>query len=204
MVLLRSFLFTLLLFISAEVFSQKINVQVYMLHPKAKPGSDTIYHDMVRPLIWSDFQGKPAHGHSAGAVVSSGIAFNSSSNYDGRTLELKVYVYTYFSKKNSWKKADVNSAYHLLHEQRHFDITRIGAEKLVDEIRKASFTIANYNTKLNQIFNKVYTENNIMQNQYDRETRHSINVEKQHEWNDKIAIALSAINNNVTVKNKEE
>ncbi|HEY5407826.1 MAG TPA: hypothetical protein VIJ92_12095, partial [Ginsengibacter sp.] len=109
-------------------------------------------------------------------------------------------VYTFFTKSDSWRKPQINSDYHLLHEQHHFDITRIGAEKFIAEIQKANFTKGNYAALLTSIFDKVYQENSDIQHLYDKETNHSINVEKQLEWNDKIAAEIQKIRQSVVVK----
>lgn len=85
----------------------------------------------------------------------------------------------------------VNSGYHLRHEQGHFDITMLGAETFVDELKKATFTVQNYQLLINQIFDRDYDENIALQNEYDRETKHSIDKEKQEEWNKRINAAVS-------------
>lgn len=180
-------------------FSQKMKVKVYMLNEKSSPSSDTIFYDFSRHLTWSDFKGKPDPNHSGEAVTSSGFAFDSEMNLEDETFELIIGVYSFFTKSDSWKKTRVNSDYHLLHEQHHFDITRIGAEKLLQELQEAPINKKNYQTLLNQIFEKVYAENSRLQNQYDLETRHSIDVTKQKEWDAKIAMELKKIKQNTTV-----
>lgn len=182
---------TLLIFLPAifsiNSYSQKVTVKVYFENKVTHPNSDTIYYDFNRKLAWSDFQEKPDLKSFAGAVTSSGFAFNSQMNYDGNTINFIIGVYCFFSKHDSWKKPDINSDYHLLHEQHHFDITRLGAQKLIQQLQKADFTKANYNTLLSSVFNKVYDENIALQHQYDLETKNSIDVKKQLEWNEKIA-----------------
>jgi len=158
-----------------------------MENKKSNIKSDTIYYDFNRKLSWEDFQGKPDTNHFGGAVTASGFAFNSEMSYDDRHADLVIHVYTFFSKHDSWKKSNINSDYHLLHEQHHFDITRIGAQRFIEEIKKAHFTRNNYNRLINAIFNKVYNENMVLQEQYDFETRNSINIKKQEEWNERIA-----------------
>ena len=90
----------------------------------------------------------------------------------------------------------MNSAYHLEHEQHHFDITRLGAQKLVEEIKKAHFTKNNFQKLLNSIFNKVYDENIAWQHQYDKETKNSMDIAKQKEWNEKISAQIAGLKNN--------
>ena len=180
-------------------FSQKVVVHAYMDNKKSSSKSDTIYYNFNQQLTWEDFQGKPDMNHFGGAVTASGFAFDSEMNFDGKTLFIDINVYTYFSKNNSWKKRDINSAYHLVHEQHHFDITRLGAEQLIEELSKAKFTVDNYKSLTNSIFEKSYRENNQLQLQYDRETAHSLNVEKQNEWNSRIAAAIKELEHSLAI-----
>jgi hypothetical protein len=69
----------------------------------------------------------------------------------------------------------------------HFDITRLGAENFIRELVNAKFTKENYNQVLDSVFDRSYRENIAMQEQYDKETQHSINREVQLKWNDRIA-----------------
>ena len=158
--------------------------------------SDTIYYDFNRKLNWKDFQGTPDMTSPAGAMTASGFAFNSQMNSDGNSVNLSIGVYVYFTKNDSWKKANINSEYHLLHEQHHFDITELSAEKLITELQEARFTRSNYNVLMNSIFDKAFNDNLIMQQQYDKETKNSIDIKKQLEWNDKIAAEIKELQMN--------
>lgn len=187
--------------LSSQCFSQKVIVYASIENKKANSNSDTIYYDFNRRLTWSDFKGKADQNHFGGAVTASGFAFDSKMNFDGRNIRLDIEVYTFFIKNDSWKKPRINSDYHLLHEQHHFDITRLGAEKLVDELAKANFTKDNYHSLLTSIFDKAYKENSGMQRQYDTETIHSTDTAKQQEWNNKIAAEIQKLKESAVVKN---
>lgn len=179
--------------ITFNCFSQKVIVHAFIEHRKTSTGGDTIYYNFNRSLKWTDYKGKPEEDYFAAAVTSSGFAFDSQMDYDGINMYLNIGVYTFFTKNDSWKKPRINSDYHLLHEQHHFDITRIGSEKFVNEVQKAHFTKDNYTRLLTSIFDTVYKENSDMQHLYDEQTNHSINVEKQLEWNKKIADEIQKI-----------
>lgn len=197
----KSLIITIVSLIFAfQSFSQRVTVHVFMDHKMNKAGSDTIYYDTQRKLTWHDFQGTPPANASWGAMTSSGFSFNSSMNDDGNHIEITIGVFSFFTKHNSWKRPDIHSAYHLEHEQRHFDITRLGAEKLVSELRKVQFTWNNYRTALHTIFDKVYDENTALQQQYDRETKHSMDIAKQNEWNTRIELEIEKIKKSM-VKN---
>ena len=178
--------FILFTFFSLVAFSQKVILKVSIDNRTSNPGNDTIYYSVNRPLTWNDFKGTPDNNSPGGAITASGFAFTANMNIVGNDIYLTVKVFTFFSKKNSWKKPNINSDYHLLHEQHHFDITRLSAEKFYSELLKANFTINNYQKLLSSLFNKAFDENSVLQNQYDSETRHSINTSEQLKWNDKI------------------
>ena len=184
-----------------QSFSQKVVVNAFMVGKQTAHDNDTIYYDFNRNLTWSDFKGTPNNNYYGGAVTASGFAFNSQINFDGKNIYLDIGVYTFFSKNDSWKKRQINSNYHLLHEQHHFDITRLGSQKFIMEIEKAHFTRQNYSALLRSIFDKVYKENELMQKQYDRETNHSLNVDKQVAWNNKIATEIQKLKAIVAIKN---
>jgi hypothetical protein len=187
----------MLLALANQCFSQQVIAHAFMENKKAHLNSDTIYYDFNRNLTWDDFKGKPVLNSPAGAVTASGFAFDAQIKSDGRNIYLNLGVYTFFTKDDSWKKPGINSAYHLMHEQHHFDITRISAEKFLNELTKAHFTKDNYNALLNSLFDKVYTENTKEQDAYDDETQHSLDVNKQNEWNIKIAARIQALKGNL-------
>lgn len=183
----------LFLFVPATAFSQTTHVNVYFLDKPNKKGSDTIYYKPDYRLKWSDFQGQPEPGHTAGAITASGFAYEADMERSNDKTVINFYVYTYFNRRHSWKKPNINSAYHLEHEQRHFDITYIGAIRFYRELKKARINASNFSTLSGEIFNRLYDENTALQRQYDRETRHSINTEAQAAWNNKIDEMLKTV-----------
>lgn len=185
------FVFTLIY--SNTIEAQKTIVSAVLENHINKASSDTIYYDFDQKLDWKDFQGTPGTQAFVGAITASGFAFHSSMDYSNNVLNIRIGVYTFFTKHDSWKKKDINSDYHLEHEQHHFDITRLGAQQFLEEIQKANFTVKNYQQLMNSIFSKVYDQNIGLQQQYDRETKNSMDVQKQMEWNRKIADQINTL-----------
>jgi hypothetical protein len=70
----------------------------------------------------------------------------------------------------------------------------LGAENFIKELVNSKFTKDNYNKVLDSVFDKSYNENFALQEQYDRETQHSINRQVQLQWNDKINDEIKKIN----------
>jgi hypothetical protein len=191
--MVKKLFFIPLIFLSVCSSAQKVLVNVFMEEKVTRTASDTIFHDMARRLSWNDFKGKPDNNHFGGAVTASGYAFDADIKLEGKIIYLNIGVYVFFNKSQSWKKPNINSDYHLLHEQVHFDITRLGAESFIKQLVNSKFTKDNYNQLLDSIFDKSYNENIAMQQQYDRETQHSINRNIQLKWNDRISEELSKL-----------
>ena len=183
----NSFLFISLMLTFFCSSAQKVLVNVFMEDKITKPSGDTIYYDPSKPLTWGDFKGIPDNHHFGGAITASGYVFDADIKIEGKVIYLNIGVYTYFSKKNSWKKPGITSDYHLQHEQHHFDITRISAENFINSVAKAKFTKDNYQRLVSSLFDQSYKECNMLQEQYDNETQHSVNKNEQLIWNDKIA-----------------
>ncbi|MGI8582444.1 MAG: DUF922 domain-containing protein [Chitinophagaceae bacterium] len=187
------FSFLSFIFICSSCWSQKVLVNVFMQDRATITTGDTIYHDLNKRLTWKDFKGIPDAKHFGGAVTASGYAFDADIKIKGKIVYLNIGVYVFFNKYQSWKKANINSDYHLLHEQVHFDITRLGAENFIKQLVNSKFTKENYEKLLNSVFDECYNENAAWQQQYDKETSHSINKTEQLKWNYKIATELKKL-----------
>lgn len=173
--------------------SQPVHVKIYFVKKVNAPESDTIYYWKEQKLTWNDFQGTPPANHFGGAITASGIQYASQMHQDKNGINIDIYVKCYFSKSHSWKKPEIKAAYHLEHEQRHFDITYLAAIKLVNDLGKAEFTVQNWSKQLNQIYNDNIKLLDETQRRYDKETNHSVLKEKQLEWNNLISEKLAMI-----------
>lgn len=159
--------FICLMLLASSAFAQRDNEEL-------------IRWDDVKRLNWSDYKGKPDPNSDAAASTSTYLVidYNISQN----TMTYKIQ--SMFSRTRSWglHKTD----YILSHEQGHFDIAEIFARKLHKKMSEYKFDKRTYQKSLGKIYDEVVEEKTEMQNDYDRETRHSINKEKQAQWLKKI------------------
>ena len=137
-----------------------------------------------RKLTWNDYKASPDPNSDAAASTTTYLAieYNISSSNFGYKIQSR------FSKTRSWGLH--KTAYILTHEQGHFDIAEIFARKLNKEMSEYKFNKRTYQQDLNKIYNKILDEKEKMQNDYDKETNHSIKKEEQAEWLKKIAKML--------------
>ena len=137
-----------------------------------------------RRLTWKDYKAAPERGSDAAASTTSYLAieYNIRSNSFGYKIQSR------FSKTRSWglHKTD----YILSHEQGHFDIAEIFARKLHKKMSEYRFDKKTYQKDVNKIYHEILDEKEKMQNDYDKETNHSIRKKEQAEWLKKIAEML--------------
>ena len=141
-------------------------------------------------LTWDDFQGKMKKSDPYDAVTLSAVSSSFSGNNTNLTFETKAVFMPKGSKKKQGKQSDKL----LKHEQGHFDITEIFTRKLRQSYQNHKFK--SYKTvgkDLNKIYNKNNSEWRKLQGLYDKETKHSKNEIKQIEWNSKIKVLLTEL-----------
>lgn len=145
--------------------------------------------DANRRLTWADYKARPDQDSDAAASTASVLAVSYNISSAGFTYKIECR----FSKTRSWglHKTD----YILSHEQGHFDIAEIFARKLHKKLSEYQFNKKTYQKDLDKIYEEIVQGKDKMQNDYDRETNHSINKEKQAEWLQKIRQELDVYKN---------
>jgi hypothetical protein len=126
--------------------------------------------------------GTPDDMSIAGAITYSGIQIKYNYQTFNRHKMVNVTVVPYFHKTNSWWRANHSTEQLLAHEQLHFDITALAACELVKTLKTTAFTPDNFTKELEAIQKKTEKDRSKMQQQYDRETNHSLIKAKQADW----------------------
>ncbi len=134
----------------------------------------------TRRLTWDDYLASPDPNSDAAASTTTylTISYNISNRDFGYGIESK------FSRSRSWGL--YKTPYILSHEQGHFDIAEIFARQLNKKMKDYRFDKRTYDKELKRIYDETLADKKKMQDDYDRETNHSINREKQAEWLKKI------------------
>lgn len=131
-----------------------------------------------KPLRWTDFSGpvKPGSEYDAEvfAEVQYRYIFKDKNNF-------KFDVFATFSRNTSWSRKSKQSEALLKHEQMHFDLAELYARKLQEEFEKYNYT-ENFAKEIVAIFEPLKKEYHSMQLKCDEETNHSLNREKQEQW----------------------
>ncbi|WP_019988368.1 hypothetical protein [Rudanella lutea] len=148
--------------------------------------NDTVFYSLDRPLTWADFQAPPRTASRYAAEINPNFAYEGRSKVVNGTVELTLTMKTFMLKSSSWVKPPALNAYSLNHEQRHFDIARIITERFKSKLHPDSLSIEDYNSNIQYQFLESYREMSRLQELYDSETNHGLNVAAQERWNARI------------------
>ena len=155
-----------------------------------KSVEDVIYWSESRQLSWADFQGHPDYNYDdIAALTSSGILHFKGCEEGKIIYDIKAY----FEKKYSWVKAEALTTHHLEHEQIHFNITQLYAQKLKLALDKETFYCGE-----GEAFDRFVQDFLIKWQKapinYDLYTHYSMKPQEQQEWKYKVALELSVCN----------
>ena len=147
-----------------------------------------------RKLTWDDFQGEPDESVAYFATTKYGIKLSSKSSSTG---DVSVQVVCVFDIDKSWKKEWEHQSPEILqHEQLHFDIGEVHARKMRRELEhylSKRRSPAEVSREVKKVFRKYSDAGAEMQQEYDRETDHSINEKQQEKWNRRVANMLEEL-----------
>ncbi len=85
-------------------------------------------------------------------------------------------------------------SYSLGHEQLHFDITYLVAQRFKQRIRRLPLTRDDYDSMIQYEYLEAFREMNQLQDEYDGETRNGTNTSAQQEWRTRISHELETVN----------
>lgn len=164
-------------------------VRLNIMDPKRHSTKDTVFYDPGRPLTWEDFRDTPNPRSSFNATIFSSLSIEGNAKIENGEIVQNIEVKVYMLPSQSWVK-NANS-YANNHEQRHFDLTRIAADRMISKLKNQELQPKLFEAKLNDIYLDSHREMNRLQELYDSQTRHGLNKEMQSTWNQAITEALS-------------
>lgn len=189
---------SLILFLIASfaVSAQKIETRITWL--ATNPGTtDIIIYNPQQQLTIADFKGQPDASTDAVAITSSGFMFKAGYQSENEKGILSLQVYCSFNKNDSWMKERGKTAYILVHEQRHFDISYLSTLLFIKKVQQTNFQQPDFMAQLRNIYKEIVQQMSERQQQYDSETNNGINTTKQEEWNKRIEKDIAGLSKDV-------
>lgn len=150
---------------------------------------DTLFYDPGRPLAWADFTG-PQRGKGFAAAVFPSFAYQGRPSIEQGKLRLDMTLKVFVVRSSSWTSTQLPEPLH--HEQGHFDLVKLVAERFRRKVQPDSLTFADYNSIIQLQYLRSYWEMNRVQEQYDAETRHGQDEVAQQRWSQRIDAELRA------------
>lgn len=161
-----------------------LNVFILPLFLLSPIEEDFIKWDESRKLTWDDFKAEPMKLGNTAAMTTTKLGFS----YNVTNGKVTFKIDCRFDKNRSWGL--VKNDWILKHEQGHFDIAEIFARRLNKAVNEYQFNKTSFQRDLDLIYKSVVNGKEVFQQQYDIETDHSRNKDKQEEWFGKIDAEL--------------
>ena len=169
------------------VYPLKLSLLVFFLffYQLSLSQDDAILWSEDLEIEWSDFKGKPQKRKNIAASISTGIKFSWSTEFVDGKQNFTYTLHAFMNPSESWVLPDKKLNSILEHERLHFDVTALVAFRFREALENYKPT-KHIEKDLSKLYNEFFIMRNKIQSQYDFETNHSINVEKQKEWEMKI------------------
>lgn len=164
-------------------------VRLEIIDKAKESNKDTVYYSPNRPLEWADFKDRPNSGSRYNASIFTSFSIQGKSLVEAGTIVQNLEIDVYMLPDQSWVRNQ--NDYALNHEQRHFDVARIVADRLVDKLKSIELDPDWYEATINDEFLNAYREMNRLQEIYDKQTRHGMDTMEQERWNKLLDEALS-------------
>ncbi len=142
---------------------------------------DTLYY-FQRPLTFKDFSTKKGANSRYAALIFTNFAYQSDVKIRNDTIFLDFKTKVYQVKSMSWTAEKSLSNLEIAHEQNHFSITQLVAEKFKERLRNEALPPQDFDSRIQYLFLDYYRMINKLQANYDNETNHSLNVAQQQFW----------------------
>ncbi len=151
---------------------------------------DTLYFGQ-RKLTVNDFSPKKTKASNYAATVFTSMGYQSDVSMRNDTIVLDLQMKVYQVKGMSWILEEAKTNFVVNHEQTHFNITQLVAEKFKERLKEEILPPQDFNSRLQFLYLDYYRQINRMQNKYDSETKHGLDVIEQNIWDKKIEYELA-------------
>lgn len=154
--------------------------------------ADTVFYSTQRPLVWDDFKARPRANRFAAEVFPT-FSYKGDSWIEDGYVHLQLQLKVFVLKNSSWGREGSKDAYGLNHEQRHFDLVKLVAERFKQKVLELSLQPDDYDGLIGYQYLEFFREMNRLQEAYDGETAHGMNEVAQERWNKKIEEELRTL-----------
>lgn len=169
-------------------------VKLVLVDKSYRDTQDTVFYRPERKLAWADFQGMSSRpGSNYAAAVFTSLSYEGAARMKGKYIEIEIGVKTFMVKSMSWSKSSAQNDYTLRHEQLHFDVTRIVAERFKERLKKLDLTVEDHDSQIQYEFLEAFRDMDREQKSYDGQTQHGLNTGAQAMWERKVTEEIARL-----------
>ncbi len=147
---------------------------------KPDVGDTLLWSDSYK-LVWTDFLG-PVRNTPFAAESNCMFYYKARPEVANGVLTLYVNFDACFIKGSSWVKDAKDNDSLLLHEQYHFNICEMYARKFRKQLMQLKLNPMKLEGQIKSLFDEVWNEYVLAQNEYDEQTQHGIVNSEQNRW----------------------
>lgn len=167
----------------------RIQAKIYRV-PDARKYEASIVWSAGRKLTWADFKGAVPDASAFSAATSASINYQSA--YSSPFAKVKFFTEAVFHCHESWvKPVFIGDTSLLRHEQGHFDLSEIYARQVRRQLAADKLSYYLVGIPAQKILDELSQAFDARQKQYDEETDHGRNHEKQEQWDKEIQQSLA-------------
>ncbi len=163
-------------------------VNVPYTSTKVAVSNEHVAWSASRKLSWEDFRGIPESDNPHHALTAANLAVEARCKDNKFYYEVKCV----FLPTESWSK-NKQSAKLLAHEQLHFDLTEVHARQLRKNLKELGLSCGNLKTDLNTTVGAAFKAWKAEQEEFDKISRHGLDVQTQLAWEEDISRRLQAL-----------
>lgn len=176
---------------SNPLFKVKVNLKHNVMKDP-----DVIFCKSGNTIQEADFNGKlPTDSVTHDVISKLILTYKAESEETSKGIELNIETKAYFDKNRSWKKPVVSNTAWLSYQQGHFDLCTIYGMKLKDSMENFAYSIGEFRSELNKIYNDLYAQYVAERKLYADETSLGTNTEKMMMWRSKLNDQLKRLKN---------
>jgi hypothetical protein len=136
-----------------------------------------------RHLIWDDFKGTPDPLSRSLAHTYWRVHYwIEDTVMRGDTVSCNFRIHVLFDTSRSWVKPGKETSDLLKHEQGHYDVAKLCGRELKFRFASLPLYKYDYEQRVKRKFDEVFQKYVDIQQLYDDESNHGLNVEGQHKW----------------------
>jgi len=154
--------------------------------------ADTVYYNSSRPLRWDDFRETRSEGNFAASIFPS-FGYDQRTKLEDGIIEVELVLKVFMVKSASWVGPGSRSNYNLNHEQKHFELVKLVAERFKKKLLSEKLNPDNYQGIINFEYLEFYREMNKIQREYDAQTSHGTSGVNQAIWDKKIETEIKEL-----------